>query len=469
VTDAPTPPSAETGLDTASVVRSRAYLSALVLAALLGIPISAIAYGFLALVTKAQTYLFDDLPSDLFDGGTPAWWPVPWLMLCGLLVGLTIRHLPGTAGHSPALGFNATGGPPESRDLYGIVVAALATLSLGAVLGPEGPLIAIGGGLAALTVRLARKDAPPTAVMIMASAGSFAAISTLLGSPLLGAFLIMEAAGIAGATLSLVALPGMLASGIGALVFLGLDAWTGLGTFSLALTTVPPGVDPTVATLLWAVPVGLLGAVLAWGIRWVGLTVRPVVHRNRVPVTVALGALVGLTATAYQLITGKGFTEVLFSGQDALPNLVANAAEYSVATLVVLGLCKMLAYGLSLSAFRGGPVFPAMFIGAVLGIAMSGLPGMSLAPAIGMGIGAMCCAMLRLPLTSVLLATVLLGSDGLQSTPEVIVAVVVAFVAATVLPTPGPRQPDDPVEPATPAASAPPVPAPAASPVTRSG
>ena len=82
------------------------------------------------------------------------------------------------------------------------------------------------------------------AVTIMASAGSFAAISTLLGSPLLGAFLIMEAAGIAGATLSLVALPGLLASGIGALVFLGLDSWTGLGTFSLALTTVPPEVDP---------------------------------------------------------------------------------------------------------------------------------------------------------------------------------------------------------------------------------
>ncbi len=130
---------------------------------------------------------------------------------------------------------------------------------------------------------------------------------------------------------------------------------------------------------------------------------------------------------------------MLFSGQDALPNLVANAADYSVATLVVLGLCKMLAYGLSLSAFRGGPVFPAMFIGAVLGIAMSGLPGMSLAPAIGMGIGAMCCAMLRLPLTSVLLATLLLGSDGLQITPEVIVAVVVAFVVTTMLPTPGPR------------------------------
>jgi H+/Cl- antiporter ClcA len=448
-----TPAGAAAALDPASVVRSRAYISALVLAALLGVPISAVAYGFLALVGWLQGYLFDDLPSGLFDGTPPAWWPVPWLMLCGLLVALTLRHLPGPGGHSPALGFQMGGGPPVDSHLPGIVLASLATLSLGAVLGPEAPLIAIGGGLAALTVRLVKKDAPPMAVTVMASAGSFAAISTLLGSPLLGAFLIMEAAGIAGATLSLVALPGLLASGIGALVFLGLDAWTGLGTFSLALTTVPPGVDPTLATLLWAVPVGLLGALLAWGVRWVGLTVRPVVHRNRVPVTVGLGALIGLTAMTYQLITGKGFSEVLFSGQDALPNLVANAADYSVATLVVLGLCKMLAYGLSLSAFRGGPVFPAMFIGAVLGIVMSGLPGMSLAPAIGMGIGAMCCAMLRLPLTSVLLATVLLGSDGLQSTPEVIVAVVVAFVASTLLPTPGPAQPAEPTEPAAPASS----------------
>ena len=103
------------------------------------------------------------------------------------------------------------------------------------MLGPEAPLIAIGGGLGALAVHLVKKDAPPMAVTIMASAGSFAAISTLFGSPLLGAFLIMEVAGIGGMTLSLVALPGLLASGIGALVFIGLDNWTGLGTFSLAL------------------------------------------------------------------------------------------------------------------------------------------------------------------------------------------------------------------------------------------
>jgi len=417
-------------------VRSRSYLSALVLAALLGIPVSAIAYGFLALVSAVQKYLFTDLPSHLLDGSQPAWWPLPWLALCGLLVALTIRYLPGTAGHSPALGFNAAGGPAAGRDLPGIVLAALATLGLGAVLGPEAPLIAIGGGLGALTVHLAKRDAPPMAATMMASAGSFAAVSTLLGSPLLGAFLIMEAAGIAGATLSLVALPGLLASGIGALVFVGLDAWTGLGTFSLALTTVPPGVQPTIASLLWALPVGVLGALLGWGIRWVALSLRPLVHRSRVPVTVALGLVIGLCATTYQVITGRGAEEVLFSGQSALPGLVASATTYSVGVLVLLGLFKALSYGLSLSAFRGGPVFPSMFIGAVLGIALSGLPGMELAAAIGTGIGAMCCAMLRLPLTSVLLATLLMGTDGLTVIPQVVVAVVVSFVVTAVLPAP---------------------------------
>ena len=279
------------------------------------------------------------------------------------------------------------------------------------------------------------------ALTMMASAGSFAAISTLLGSPVLGAFLIMEIAGVGGATLSLVALPGLLASGIGALTFVGLNNWTGLGTFSLTLTSVPPAVDPTVATMAWALAIGAAGALLGWVIRWIGLSLRPVVHVNRVLVTAVLGLLIGLTAMAYQLISGQSFTQVLFSGQSALPELVENAAEYSVGVLLLLGACKTFVYGLSLSAFRGGPIFPAMFIGAVLGIAVSGLPGMSLAPAIGMGIGAMCAAMLRLPMTSTLLATLLLGADGLSVTPEVVVAVAVAFVVTSVLPVPGPKDP----------------------------
>lgn len=432
------PAAAPPNIDPVAVIRSRPYIAALVLAAVLGVPISAIAYGFLAFVATVQRFLFDGLPNQVLGGPAPAWWPVPWLVLCGLLTALTIRYLPGNGGHSPAFGFKAGGGPPTGRELVGIALAALTTLSLGAVLGPEAPLIAIGGGLGALAVHLVKKDAPPMASTIMASAGSFAAISTLLGSPVLGAFLIMEAAGIGGMTLSLVALPGLLASGVGALVFVGLDGWTGLGSFSLALPEVPPAVPPTLASMGWAVAMGVAGALLGWLIRWVALSLRPVVHVNRVLVTCALGLLIGLTAMAYQMISGNSFTQVLFSGQDALPELVEHAAHYSLTVLILLIACKTLVYGLSLSAFRGGPVFPSMFIGAALGIAASGLPGMNLAAGIGMGMGAMCAAMLRLPLTSTLLATLLLGADGVAVTPQVVVAVAVAFVITNVLPAPGP-------------------------------
>jgi H+/Cl- antiporter ClcA len=161
-------------------------------------------------------------------------------------------------------------------------------------------------------------------------------------------------------------------------------------------------------------------------------------------VTSALGLLIGCTAMVYQLISGQSFTHVLFSGQDALPELVENAADYSVAVMILLIVCKGLAYGLSLSAFRGGPVFPSMFIGAAVGIAASGLPGMNLAAGIGMGIGAMCTAMLRLPLTSTLLAVVLMGVDGVIVTPQVVVAVAVAFVITIVLPAAGPKTPGPP-------------------------
>src|SRR5215210_7883692 len=309
-------------MDPVAVIRSKRYIGALVLAAIVGIPISAIAYGFLALVSAIQRLIFTELPNQMLGGRAPAWWPLPWLVLCGLLVALTIRYLPGNGGHSPAFGFQTGGGPASGRELPGIILAALATLGLGAVLGPEAPLIAIGGGLAALTVRLANRDAPPIALMMMASAGSFAAISTLLGSPVLGAFLIMEIAGVSGMTLSLVALPGLLAAGIGALVFVGLDNWTGLGSFSLALTSVPPAVPPTLATLGWALVMGVAGALLGWLIRSVGLWLRPIVHMNRVLVTSALGLLIGCTAMVYQLISGQSFSQLLFSGQDALPELV---------------------------------------------------------------------------------------------------------------------------------------------------
>jgi H+/Cl- antiporter ClcA len=141
---------------------------------------------------------------------------------------------------------------------------------------------------------------------------------------------------------------------------------------------------------------------------------------------------------------------VLFSGQDQLPGLIASSAKYSVGALLLLLLCKGLAYTAALGAFRGGPTFPAMFLGAAGGIALSHLPGLSLVPAVAMGLGAMTAAMLRLPMTAVLLTTLFLGTDGFPVIPLTIVAVVVAHVAGLWLAPrkPATEEPDTPAEPA---------------------
>jgi H+/Cl- antiporter ClcA len=415
--------------DPDALLRSRSYVGLLVLAAILGVPISAAAYGFLALVASLQEWLFTDLPRALGFDGTPLWWPLPLLALAGILVGLTIRFLPGKGGHSPADGFKA-GGAPSPIELPGIAIAALATLSLGAVLGPEAPLIALGAGLAGSAVRLARRDVPAQATAVVAAAGSFAAVSTLLGSPLLGAFLLMEASGLAGPTLGLVLVPGLVAAGIGSLIFIGLDAWTGLGTFSLALPDLPPFPQPTIAHFGWAIVIGLIAAVVGTAIHRLALALRPHVERRLVLATPLAGLVVAALAIIYAKASSHSVSDVLFSGQDAMGPLISQSASYSAGALVLLVACKGLAYGASLASFRGGPVFPAMFLGAAGGIALSHLPGLPLVAGVAMGIGAMAVAMLRLPLTSVLLATLLLASDGLAVMPLVIVAVAVAYVAS---------------------------------------
>jgi len=431
-TPAPAPP------DPAELLKSKSYLQLLVLAALIGVPISAVAYFYLAFVGHLQTWIFTTIPNTLGFHGTPVWWPLPMLLVAAVLVSLTITYLPGTAGHEPAEGFK-TGGAPRPIDLFGIIIASLTTLALGVVLGPEAPLIAIGGGLGVLAVQLAARDAPPMAATVIAAAGSFAAISTLLGSPIIGAFLLMEASGLGGPLLGMVLIPGLLAAGVGTLIFIGLDNLTGLGTFSLAIPGLPTFSHPTGALFLWALAIGVLATLLGTGIHLGGLAAQSLVLKHRLAWTPVAGLVVAGSAIAFAELTHKSTQNVLYSGQDALPGLVLHASTWAVGALIVLIVAKSIAYAASLSAFRGGPIFPAMFIGGAIGVVGSHLPGLVLVPAVAMGIGAMTTVMLRLPLTATLLAVLLVSSDALAVTPLVIVAVVVAYVLTARMP----QQPGD--------------------------
>ena len=441
-TDAAGPPA-----NPLDLLRERTYIVLLVFGALIGVPVAVVAYYFLKIVAVAQKWIFQTLPADLGLDPTPAWWPIPILAIAGLAVAATIQFLPGTGGHSPAAGFVSTGAP-VAKELPGIVIAAFVSLGLGAVVGPEAPLIAIGGGLGVLAVHLVKRDAPAQASVVIGSAGSFAAISTLLGSPILGAFLLMEVAGLAGPLIGVVLVPGLLAAGIGSLIFVGLDNLTGFGTFSLAVPGIPAFASINGYQFLWAIGIGLAGAVLGTAIKRCARRLEPVVARRRLLLTPVIGAGVALAAVIFTQRSTHGAEQVLFSGQDQLAPLIQNADDWTVGALILLVACKSVAYTLSLSGFRGGPTFPAVFIGAAGGLALSHLPGLPPVAGVAMGIGAMAVTMLGLPLTSVLFTALFLEADGVTLMPLIIVAVVVAYVASVRL-SPRTAQSADPSAPTT--------------------
>ena len=97
--------------DPQALLRTRSYVGLLVMAAVIGVPVSAAAYGFLALVDYLQKEIFTHLPHGLGFQAVPVWWPLPVLAIGGLLVALAIRYLPGRGGPSPAGGFKMHGAP----------------------------------------------------------------------------------------------------------------------------------------------------------------------------------------------------------------------------------------------------------------------------------------------------------------------------------------------------------------------
>ena len=428
------------GPDPASTLRSRSFVAVLVLAAIVGVIASLAAWCFLELIFYIQQWVFTDIPHDVgYDNGAPLWWYLPVLLVAGVVAAFAIARLPGNGGHVPAEGLKAS--PTEPVELPGVLLAAIASIGLGLVVGPEAPLIALGGGLGFLMVRAIRPDAPPELGTLLATAATFAAVSFLFGSPIIAAVILIEAAGLGGSRMPLVLIPGLLAAGIGSLVSIGLGSVTGLSTADISLSplALPSFARPDVVDFLWTIPLAAAIAIVTFVVfRLARESQRVATPRPFIALPV-VGLLVAGLAIAFHQTADHGVNQVLFSGQNAIGPLVQNPGAWSLSALALLIAFKGVAYGLSLGTFRGGPTFPAMFLGAAAGLMAARLPGFETTPAVAVGLGAAVVAVLRLPLSAVVLATLFTIHSGLGSGPLIIVGVVVAYLTVEALdPKPSP-------------------------------
>jgi H+/Cl- antiporter ClcA len=106
----------------------------------------------------------------------------------------------------------------------------------------------------------------------------------------------------------------------------------------------------------------------------------------------------------------------------------------------MLLLCKGIGYGVCLGAFRGGPTFPAIFLGAAVGVlANMYLPGTDFVPSLAVGMAAGT-AILGLPVTGVTLVVLVMGDAAADQMPVVILAVVAATIVHQRLTPPPPEQ-----------------------------
>jgi H+/Cl- antiporter ClcA len=403
------------------------YLRLVLLGAVVGIPAALLAAAFLASVHDLEHWLWHDLPHHL-DESSPPWYLVIGLPAAGAcLVAIARRFLPGDGGHSPLHGF--AGKPPLLSYAPGIVLAAIGTLSFGAVLGPEGPLIALGALVGILITRLARLGAQESA--ILGNAGSFAAISALFGGPIIGGVLMMEGAIGFGAATIRILLPGFVAAAVGYLVFVGFGDWGGLHAQAISFTGLPEytGVHP--GDMIFGILVGALTALLVVLVRRYAFSVSTGEKRIGVPLLLILGGVtVGLLALTANWL-GADAESVLFSGQAGVPTVVA---EDSARIVLILLVAKALAYAVCLGCgFRGGPVFPAIFLGATLATFAVIWFDVSPTLAVAIGTAAGMAAVTRMLLTPILFAALLVGPNGLDAVPAAVVAAAAAWLVIAVL------------------------------------
>lgn len=423
-------------------------LRLVLLGAAIGIPAALAAIAFFTVVHYLEQLIWHALPTALGEA-SPPWYLVVFLPVVGAaIVAIARLTLPGDGGRSPLAGMSH--GATPVRYVPGIVVAALGTLGFGLVLGPEAPVMAVGSAVGLGITSIVRSDAREQGILSMA--GIFSAISTLFGGPLVAGVMLTEGGISMGAVLIPVLLPGFVAAAVGYLVFLGVGPYTGAPAPGLQVPDLPAYVGTSVPDLIIAIVVGVVTAALIVAINGAAKRVAALQDGRQGDRGVGLVAallLGGLAVGALaQLATVFGVApdDVLFSGQASIPALVS---ESSLIALVVLVIAKAAAYVVSLATgFRGGPIFPAVFLGVGVAAFAVELFGTSPTFAIAIGCAAGMAAQTRLVVTSMLFAALLVGSGGFDAIAGAVFATVASWLTVQALDPPAAVQPEGQSQPA---------------------
>ena len=271
-----------------------------------------IGYVVLRLVTAGIVLVWETIPESL--GSSPAWYVLGVLLVGAVLVYL-VRSRLGDTGHSPLSGISVS--PLSPREYLAAILAILASLLGGVVLGPEVALVATGAVIGGVVARRMHVE-DATKVVGVSSLG---AILALFVGPLLAGTLSLDGA--------------------------------------------PDSIE--VEQLGWAVGVALVTTVAVALARLVAaLVARATGNGPHLVILVGAAAIIGVAALALAAWTDAPVLYVVTSGEEMISELPSVTAASTVVAIIVL---KSIAYAVSLGAgFRGGPFFPVMFIGAAVGL-----------------------------------------------------------------------------------------------------
>jgi len=251
-------------------------------------------------------------------------------------------------------------------------------------------------------------------VLGMSGVGSL--LAGLLGSPVAPAVMVIEVTKRIGHNLYVFLVPVLVASVVGLLTF---EAILDGPLLTLEL----PGYGGiAVADVGAALAIGAVGALA--GLLTVA-TFRIVRRAFALVESTILKATVG--GLAIGLIALAAGEETLFSGEHELEVLLADPAAYGIGALLLLVFGKMLAFSVSLECgFRGGRIFPVLFIGATVGFAATAIfESIPLAVSVACGMTGAAVAIIRLPIFVVLLVAALAAPTTI---PLVVLAAVVGYV-----------------------------------------